>query len=59
MHHKPIQITQRAIERAMLGIIIRLRDKMRSTEIRRRTKVQDIIERVAELKWRWVGHVGR
>lgn len=52
-----LRTTQRAMERSMLGIS--LRDKIRNTEIRRRTKVKDIIERVAELKWRWVGHVAR
>lgn len=52
-----LRVTQRAMERAMLGIC--LRDKIRNEEIRRRTKVTDIIKRVAELKWRWVGHVAR
>lgn len=45
------------MERAMLGVS--LRDKIRNEEIRRRTKVVDIIQRIAELKWQWVGHVAR
>lgn len=51
------RVMQRAMERAMLGIS--LRDKVRNEEIRRRSGVVDVIERVAELKWRWVGHVAR
>ncbi|XP_073952032.1 uncharacterized protein [Choristoneura fumiferana] len=39
MMHK-LQVTQRAMERAMLGIS--LRDRIRNTEIRRRTKLTDI-----------------
>ncbi|XP_048522724.1 uncharacterized protein LOC125504564 [Dendroctonus ponderosae] len=45
------------MERSMLGIS--LRDKIRNTEIRRKTKVKDMIEHVAELKWQWAGHVAR
>lgn len=41
----------------MLGI--RLRDRQRNDSIRNRTKVKDVIERVAELKWTWAGHVAR
>jgi len=52
-----LRIMQRAMEWAMLGVS--LRDKICNEEIRRITKVVDIIERVAELKWQWVGHVAR
>lgn len=44
------------MERSMFGIS--LRDKIRNTEIRGSTNVKDIIERVAELTWRWVGVLG-
>lgn len=54
---RKLQRTQRAMERQMLGIS--LRDKIRSEDIRRRTNVTDILERVARLKWQWVGHVAR
>ncbi|CAH2209482.1 jg25745 [Pararge aegeria aegeria] len=47
--------TQRAIERAMLGVS--LRDKIRNVEICRRTRVTDIAQRVAKLKWKWAGHI--
>ncbi|CAH2215527.1 jg22391 [Pararge aegeria aegeria] len=41
--------TQRAMERAMLGVTPR--DKIRNEEIRGITKVPDIAQRVAKLKW--------
>lgn len=41
----------------MLGLS--LRDKIRNTAKRRRTKVRDIVEKVAKMKWRWAGHIAR
>lgn len=52
-----LRICQRAMERAMLGIS--LRDRIRNKEIRRRTGIMDVVERVARLKWQWAGHVAR
>lgn len=52
-----LRVMQRAMERTMLNIS--LRDRRRNEEIRQRTKVVDIVTRVAELKWQWVGHVAR
>lgn len=52
-----LRTTQRAMERAMLGIS--LRDRIRNEEIRKRTRVTDVMRRAAELKWRWAGHVAR
>ncbi|CAH2239424.1 jg16849 [Pararge aegeria aegeria] len=52
-----LRITQRAMERAMLGVS--LRDQIRNEEIRRRTRVTDIAQRVAKLKWKWAGHIAR
>jgi hypothetical protein len=49
--------TQRAMERQMLHIS--LRDKIRHSEIRKKTKVKDILEKIKEAKWRWAGHVAR
>ncbi|CAH2217516.1 jg340 [Pararge aegeria aegeria] len=51
------RVTQRVMERAMLEVS--LRDQIRNEEIRRRTKVTDIAQRVAKLKWQWVGHIVR
>ncbi|CAH2241191.1 jg3256 [Pararge aegeria aegeria] len=45
------------MERAMLGVS--LRDQIRNEEIRRRTGVTDIAQRVAKLKWQWAGHIAR
>lgn len=52
-----LKVTQRAMERAMLGVS--LRDRIRNEEIRRRTKVTDIARRIAQLKWQWAGHIAR
>ncbi|CAH2264014.1 jg16397 [Pararge aegeria aegeria] len=52
-----LRVTQRAMERAMLGVS--LRDLIRNEKIRRRTRVTDIAQRVAKLKWQWAGHIAR
>ncbi|XP_044767130.1 uncharacterized protein LOC123323016 [Coccinella septempunctata] len=52
-----MRVMQRAMERVMLGIS--LRDRKRNEDIRQKTRVIDVIERIAELKWQWVGHVAR
>ncbi|CAH2238553.1 jg6810 [Pararge aegeria aegeria] len=52
-----LRVTQRAMERAMLGVS--LRDLIRNEEISRRTRVTDIAQRVAKLKWQWAGHIAR
>jgi hypothetical protein len=49
-----LNVTQRAIERAMLGVS--LRDGIRNDEIRKRTKVPDIARRIADVKWQWAAH---
>ena len=50
-----LRTTQRAIERAMLGVS--LKDRIKNEEIRRRTRVQDVMVRIARLKWSWAGHI--
>ena len=52
-----LRIAQRAMERAMLGVT--LRDRHRSTWIRAKTRVKDIIQVIKQQKWRWAGHVAR
>ncbi|CAH2217273.1 jg21882 [Pararge aegeria aegeria] len=52
-----LRVAQRAMERAMLGVS--LRDQIRSEEIRRRTRVTNIAQRVAKLKWPCNGHIAR
>ncbi|CAH2237940.1 jg4634 [Pararge aegeria aegeria] len=36
-----------------------LYDQIRNEEIRRRTRATGIAQRVAKLKWKWVGHIVR
>lgn len=50
-----LKTSQRAMEMAMLGI--NLKDRVGNIEIRRRTKITDVMARIASLKWRWAGHV--
>ncbi|CAH2243066.1 jg18673 [Pararge aegeria aegeria] len=52
-----LRVTQRATKRAMLGLS--LRDKIRNEEIRRRTRVTDIAQRVEKLKWQFARHTVR
>ena len=52
-----LRTAQHAMERSMLNIT--LRDKVRNSEIRNKTKVKDIIEKIKEAKWRRAGHVAR
>ena len=54
---RKLRITQRAMERAMLGVF--LRDRLRNEYIRKRTKVTDIALRICRLKWLWAGHIAR
>ncbi|CAH2235069.1 jg14552 [Pararge aegeria aegeria] len=52
-----IRVTQRAMERAILGLSPR--DQIRNEEIRTRTRATDIAQRVAKLKWQWARHIAR
>jgi hypothetical protein len=54
--HK-FKVTQRAIERAMLGVS--LWDRNRNEMIRYRTKVTDVTQHISTLKWQWAGHISR
>ena len=52
-----LAVTQRSMERAMLGIT--RKDKIRNQEIRERTRVDDIIEKAEKSKGQWAGHLAR
>ena len=52
-----LRVTQRAMERLMAGVT--KKDHIRNTELRRKTKVEDIILRIKKSKWRWAGHTAR
>ncbi|CAH2226846.1 jg584 [Pararge aegeria aegeria] len=54
--HK-FKVAQRGMERAMLEVS--LGDRIRNDEIRKRTKVTGIAQRISKLKWQWAGHVCR
>ena len=38
---------------------LKLQDKIPCSEIRKRTKIIDIIEYTLKQKWRWAGHIAR
>ena len=52
-----LRTSQRAMERKMLDL--KLQDKIPCSEIRKRTKIIDIIEYTLKQKWRWAGHMSR
>lgn len=56
-HRDKLARCQRGMERSMLGL--KLLDKERSIDIRKKTKVTDILSRIDQLKWRWAGHMLR
>ena len=45
-----LMIAQRAMERRRLNITIR--DKIRNSEIKKQTKVKDVLLKIKEVKWR-------
>lgn len=52
-----IRITQRKMERSMLGLS--LRDRVPNNQLRQMTGITDAIVRITNLKWNWAGHVAR
>lgn len=56
-HRQKLARCQRSMERSMLGF--KLKDKVRSIDIRHKTKLSDILTRIDHLKWRWTGHMLR
>ena len=52
-----LRTAQRAMERKMLDL--KLKDKIPCSEIRKRTKIIDIIEYTLKQKWKWTGHIAR
>ncbi|XP_050298560.1 uncharacterized protein LOC126737626 [Anthonomus grandis grandis] len=53
----PINLKRKVYEACILAVTTY--DHIRNDEIQRRTKVTDVMRRVAKLKWRWAGHVAR
>ena len=56
-HEHQLAVAQRSMERSMLRI--RRIDHVRNVDIRRTTKIKDVLEKVKELKWSWAGHLAR
>ena len=54
---KNLETSQRAMERRMLNV--KLKDRIRNTTIRQRTRVTDIVQHVTNTKWKWAGHIAR
>ena len=54
---KKLEICQRAMERRMLNV--KLKDRNRNTTIRQRARVTDIVQYVTNTKWKWAGHITR
>ena len=52
-----LRTAQRAMKSKMLNL--KIKDKVSYTEIRKRTRVQDIVQFVLKQKWKWAGHVAR
>lgn len=52
-----IQTTQRKMERSCLGI--KLKDKVKNIDIRKKTKVCDALTFSLKGKWKWAGHLAR
>ena len=52
-----LRTAQKATERKMLNL--ELQDKMPCSEVKKRTKVIDIIEYTLKQKWKWAGHRAR
>ncbi|GFO05735.1 endonuclease-reverse transcriptase [Plakobranchus ocellatus] len=51
------QTAQRAMERQMLNI--KLKDRILTIEIRKKTQVIDVVQYIQRQKWRWAGHMAR
>lgn len=54
---KRISTCQRAMERSILGI--KLKDRERNEDIRKKTGIRDALEHARRMKWKWAGHLAR
>ncbi|KAE9416706.1 hypothetical protein Angca_004298, partial [Angiostrongylus cantonensis] len=58
---KSFSVVERAVERTMLGVsrFTQLRDGIRSSDLRQRSKIKDAVLYSKQSKIRWAGHVMR
>lgn len=56
-HRDKLEKCQRAMERSMTGV--RRQDRISNVDLRTKTKLTDILERIDLQKWRWTGHMLR
>ncbi|KAE9419105.1 hypothetical protein Angca_002277, partial [Angiostrongylus cantonensis] len=58
---RSLSVMERAVERTMLGVsrFTQLGDKIRSSDLRQRSKIKDAVIYVKQSKIRWAGHVMR
>lgn len=52
-----LAVAQRNMERSMMNI--RLSDQISNKNIRKTTKIKDVVQSTKELKWNWAGHMCR
>ncbi|KAE9419687.1 hypothetical protein Angca_005011, partial [Angiostrongylus cantonensis] len=58
---RSLSVIERAVERTMLGVsrFTQVRDGIRSSDLRQRSKIKDAVLYAKQWKIRWVGHVMR
>ena len=54
---KKLRVTERAMERILIGVT--RRDRVRNQDLRNKTRVKDILQEIKSKKWRWAGHLAR
>ncbi|KAE9417286.1 hypothetical protein Angca_007580, partial [Angiostrongylus cantonensis] len=60
-NEKPLSVIESAVERTMLGVsrFTQVRDRIRSSDLRQRSKIKDAVLYAKQSKIRWTGHVMR
>ena len=51
------QMTDRAMEWIMIGVT--KKDRVTNEDLKKKSRVQDIIKTIKSKKWRWAGHLAR
>ncbi|KAE9419587.1 hypothetical protein Angca_007438, partial [Angiostrongylus cantonensis] len=58
---RSLNVIERAVERTMLGVsrFTQVRDRIRRSDLRQRSKIKDVVLYAKQSKIRWAGHVMR